>query len=371
MSDKTSRTRGPPDLPGPGRDDRRRGRPGAQSGGGDPGGDGADRGDAGEGGERAGGGAAQTGFTTRLAQYAAALRYEDIPAEVKLRIKNTIIDTVAVILYGGQLPWSQMVIAHAKRTGPGGKSAILGGGGVKVQAPSAALAHGTMAHAFELDNLTDPNSGSHPGAAMFSSGLAVAQERGLSGRDLMLAMTAGAEVMIRIGLAAKGSLEPRGFHAPGTTGPFGGAVTVRQADAVRPDEDDQRARHRGLAVGRAARVRAFQRRRHGEEAASRSRGGIGRAGGEPRGRRIRRALDRDRRRSGLSRGVRHRARFQRADEGLGPRLRQHVHHDEALRLPRDGAPAGRRHARSHQRAQIHAGGRRNRSRSPATSAWRR
>jgi 2-methylcitrate dehydratase PrpD len=166
-----------------------------------------------------------TGITTRLAQYASALRYEEIPADVKLRVKNTIIDTVAVILYGGQLPWSKTVIAHAQRTGPNGKSAILGGGRVSVQAPSAALAHGTMAHAFELDNLTDPNSGSHPGAAMFSSGLAIAQERGLSGRDLMLAMTAGGEVMIRVGLAAKGSLEPRGFHAPGTTGPFGGAIT--------------------------------------------------------------------------------------------------------------------------------------------------
>ena len=75
------------------------------------------------------------GYTIRLAQYASQLRYEDIPAEVKLRIKNTIIDTVAVILYGGQLPWSKTVIAHAKRTGPNGKSAILGGAGVKVQAP--------------------------------------------------------------------------------------------------------------------------------------------------------------------------------------------------------------------------------------------
>ena len=90
--------------------------------------------------------AAQTGLTTRLAQYATALRYDEIPAEVKLRVKNTVIDTVAVILYGGQLPWSQKVIAHAKHSGPGGKSAILGGGGVNVQAPSAALAHGTMAH---------------------------------------------------------------------------------------------------------------------------------------------------------------------------------------------------------------------------------
>ena len=177
-----------------------------------------------------------SGYTTKLAQYAATLRYEDIPAEVKQRIKNCITDTVAVILYGGKLPWSEMIIAHAKRTGPGGKSAILGIGNVKVQAPSAALAHGAMAHAFELDNLTSPDSGSHPGAAMFSAGLAIAQDRGLSGRELIGAMTSGAEVMIRIGHAAKGTLEPRGFHAPGTTGPFGGAVTggkLLQFDATK------------------------------------------------------------------------------------------------------------------------------------------
>jgi hypothetical protein len=113
----------------------------------------------------------ESGYTPKLAAYAAGLRYEEIPAEVKQRIKDCITDTVAVILYGGKLPWSQMVIAHAKRTGPNGKSHILGTGGVMVQAPSAALAHGAMTHAFELDNLTDPDSGSHPGAAMFSSGL--------------------------------------------------------------------------------------------------------------------------------------------------------------------------------------------------------
>jgi 2-methylcitrate dehydratase PrpD len=116
----------------------------------------------------------ESGYTPKLAAYAAALRYEEIPTEVKQRIKDCITDTVAVILYGGKLPWSQMVIAHAKRTGPNGKSHILGTGGVMVQAPSAALAHGAMTHAFELDNLTDPDSGSHPGASMFSSGLAVA-----------------------------------------------------------------------------------------------------------------------------------------------------------------------------------------------------
>jgi 2-methylcitrate dehydratase PrpD len=168
----------------------------------------------------------ESGYTPKLGAYAAGLHYDEVPAEVRQRIKDCITDTVAVILYGGKLPWSRIVIAHAARTGPGGKSHILGTGGMMVQAPSAALAHGAMTHAFELDNLTDPDSGSHPGASMFSSGLAVAQERGAGGRDLIAAMTAGAEVMIRIGRAAKGTIEPRGFHAPGTTGPFGGAVTV-------------------------------------------------------------------------------------------------------------------------------------------------
>src|SRR5436190_22264220 len=66
----------------------------------------------------------ESGYTPKLAAYAAALRYEAIPGEVKQRVKDCITDTVAVILYGGQLPWSRIVIAHAKRTGPNGKSHI-------------------------------------------------------------------------------------------------------------------------------------------------------------------------------------------------------------------------------------------------------
>src|SRR5438067_728475 len=166
--------------------------------------------------------ASGAGYTVRLAEYASQLRYDDIPTPVIRRIKDCITDSVAAILYGGKLPWSRIVIAHAQRTGPGGKSHILGTGGAAVQAPSAALAHGAMAHAFELDNLTDPDSGSHPGATMFSAGLAVAQESGGSGRDLIAAMTAGGEAMFRIGSATKQTTEPRGFQEPGTTGPLGG-----------------------------------------------------------------------------------------------------------------------------------------------------
>src|SRR5437764_465817 len=159
--------------------------------------------------------------TVQLAEYAAACRYEDIPADVRERAKQCIADTVAAIIFGYDLPWSRMIVAFAETNSAGGKSRILGPGAARVHAPAAALANGALAHAFEMDNLTWPNTGVHPGATLLPPGLAVAQERGVGGRDLIAAVVAGAEVLIRIGRATHHSNETRGFHAPGTTGPFG------------------------------------------------------------------------------------------------------------------------------------------------------
>jgi 2-methylcitrate dehydratase PrpD len=168
--------------------------------------------------------------TVRLAEYAAALRYADLPAEVVRRAKDCIVDTVAAIICGSALPWSRIVIRYAERTGPGGTSHILGSGST-VQANAAALANGALAHAFELDSLTRPGAGAHPGATVLPPALAIAQEQGQGeygsgGRDLIAAFVAGNEVMIRIGRATGHTNEARGFHAPGTTGPFGAAVAA-------------------------------------------------------------------------------------------------------------------------------------------------
>ena len=162
--------------------------------------------------------------TVRLARYAAALRYQDLPAEIIRRAKECIADTVAAVICGAALPWSRIVIAYAGRTGPGGKSHILGSDRPAVQAPSAALANGALAHAFELDSLTRPGAGVHPGATLVPPALAIAQQQGLGGRALIAACVAGCEVMVRIGRATGHTNEQRGFHAPGNTGPFGGAI---------------------------------------------------------------------------------------------------------------------------------------------------
>jgi 2-methylcitrate dehydratase PrpD len=164
--------------------------------------------------------------TQRLAEYASSLRYEDLPGDVVQRAKDCIADTVAAIAFGADLPWSRIVSNYAGKRGAGGKSRLLAPGGVRLTAPMAAFANGALAHAFEMDNLTWPNTGVHPGATMCTPALAVAQERGIGGRELITAVVAGAEMMIRVGRATKHNNEGRGFHAPGTTGPFGGAAAV-------------------------------------------------------------------------------------------------------------------------------------------------
>jgi 2-methylcitrate dehydratase PrpD len=165
--------------------------------------------------------------TVELARYAAELRFEDLPPEVVQRAKDCVIDTAAAVIYGNTIPWSRILVGYAQRMGPGGKSRILGADSPAVQPALAALANGTLSHAFELDNVvTNPSAGVHGGATLLPPGLAMAQEAGGSGRDLLAAVVAGAEVMIRIGWATKHTNEVNGFHAPGTTGPFGAAVAA-------------------------------------------------------------------------------------------------------------------------------------------------
>src|SRR3954467_5593723 len=160
----------------------------------------------------------------QLAEYAAGLAYRDIPGPVIQRAKDAIADTIAAIAFGAHLPWSRIIVGYAEKRGAGGKSRVFAPGGAKLQAPAAAFANGSLAHAFEMDNLTWPNTGVHPGATMCMPALAVAQERGIGGRELIAAVVAGSEVMIRIGRATRHNNEGRGFHAPGTTGPFGAAA---------------------------------------------------------------------------------------------------------------------------------------------------
>ena len=160
-----------------------------------------------------------------LAEFAVGLRYEVIPNAVIDRAKTCIIDTVGAMTFGADLPWSRVIIEYVQRTSAPGKGSLVGTEH-KARGQLAALANGVLAHAFELDSLCDPSVGVHPGASLIAPGIPVAQAQGRSGKELLTAFVAGFENMYRIGDAARHSSEKIGFHAPGLTGVFGGAVVT-------------------------------------------------------------------------------------------------------------------------------------------------
>jgi 2-methylcitrate dehydratase PrpD len=173
------------------------------------------------------------GETKALAEFAAGLRYEDIPAPAIAIAKACIIDTVGVVLFGSTMPWSRIVDDYVQHVGSG-RSSILNAGFRRTSAPGAAFANGAFAHAFEFDNLRQPSTGVHPGATVLTSALAAAEEAQASGKELITAFVAGLECMFRFALAAKSSSEKLGFHAPGITGVVGSAVAASKIMKLSP-----------------------------------------------------------------------------------------------------------------------------------------
>jgi 2-methylcitrate dehydratase PrpD len=164
--------------------------------------------------------------TSILGEYGVGLQFEDIPSDVVDRAKLTIADVIGVMTFGSTRPSGGIATTYAERYGMPGDSRVIKPGGTGVDAGMAALANGVLAHSFELDGATRPPVGVHPSATIFPAALAVAQQEDVSGAELIAAFVAGSEIAIRIGRATGRSNERRGFHSPGTTGPFGAAIAA-------------------------------------------------------------------------------------------------------------------------------------------------
>ena len=166
--------------------------------------------------------------TLRLAEFAAELRYEDLPRPVIEAAKVYILDNLASGLVGSGTPWAQMVMGLARESAPTGPCSLFAQR--ETTSPAyAALVNGTMIGGFECDHALVEGS-CHPSAAVFPAILAVAERDHLDGATFLVAMAAGYEVMCRVGLAATRAVEDqRGFHGPGTNAPFGGAAGAGRA----------------------------------------------------------------------------------------------------------------------------------------------
>jgi 2-methylcitrate dehydratase PrpD len=105
---------------------------------------------------------------------------------------------------------------------PAAQATVLGRAD-RVDMASAALVNGITSHTFDFDD-THLKTIIHPAGPVASAVLALAEQRGASGRDVIDALVLGIDVACRIGNTMYPDHYDRGWHITGSTGMLGAAA---------------------------------------------------------------------------------------------------------------------------------------------------
>jgi 2-methylcitrate dehydratase PrpD len=134
--------------------------------------------------------------TRDLASYIAGAIDRALPADVTAKTRQHLLDTLAAMLSGSRLKPGELAAAYVDRLG-GRPEATVIGTPIVTSAVNAALANGMMGHADETD---DSHLGGrfHPGCGIVPAALAISEQAGLGGSDLIRAVALGYDVGARI-----------------------------------------------------------------------------------------------------------------------------------------------------------------------------
>lgn len=191
-----------------------------------------------------------TAETRTLAQFAANLSYDKIPAEVSERTCMLILDHVGIALRARNAADLRQSMSKALECLGliQGEATVIGDAGGYTPG-AAALFNGNLGHALDFDD-THARASLHSGAPIIPAAMAAAEMRGASGKDVITGIVAGFEVQTRLSLA----LGPtdhytRGFHPTATCGVFGAAAAAGRVLGL---DTDQMVSAYGLCGSQAA-----------------------------------------------------------------------------------------------------------------------
>jgi 2-methylcitrate dehydratase PrpD len=130
------------------------------------------------------------------AQFIATVTWESLPELVQEKVRMCLVDSLGAMLAGTLARISQIGAEYAAITWPGDQATILLHA-KRASAIGAAFANGCAANAIDVDDSARYAYG-HAGAQIFTTALAVAEARGLSGAQLLTGMVVGYEVAHRV-----------------------------------------------------------------------------------------------------------------------------------------------------------------------------
>jgi 2-methylcitrate dehydratase PrpD len=192
------------------------------------------------------------GATSAIVEFAGGLRFDALTDEVRHYARRHLLDTVGVMIAGagGDVATRAETVLAAVR--PAGHIPVPGRAR-RADLLDAPFLGGTAAHGIELDDGYRQGS-VHPGCTVVPAVLAVAYERGLSGKAVIEAVVTGYETAISIARACHPDLRQRGFHPTAACAVFGAAMATGK---LRGLSARQLADALGIAASSAAGLFAF------------------------------------------------------------------------------------------------------------------
>lgn len=164
-------------------------------------------------------------IVTGLARYASGLSYDRLPAEVVEKAKVCILDVLGIAAGGSGSENAQVALRTARRLSSPGKATVWMSG-ERMQAIDVVLPNSVAAHCILQDDWLQV-SHSHIGAAVVPTAIAMAEETGRGGKELITAVVAGYDVEDRAGSLSVPAFT-RGFRASSVYAYFGAtAVAAR------------------------------------------------------------------------------------------------------------------------------------------------
>jgi 2-methylcitrate dehydratase PrpD len=185
-----------------------------------------------------------------IASFVAGFPAGSIAPAALERAKLALIDFTGVAIAGSVEPVAKIIANHIARSARGNATVI--GTAIRASAADAALANAVAGHALDFD---DSNFvlGGHPSVTLLPALLAVGEERGRGGRDILDAYVIGFEVMMKFARAVNFEHYEKGWHPTATLGTFGATAAVARLLRL-PDGVIQHAL--GLAASMASGVKA-------------------------------------------------------------------------------------------------------------------
>src|ERR1700755_915628 len=138
-----------------------------------------------------------------LSTFMSAARTRPLPEDVAEQAKYHLLDTLAAIVSGSELPPGQAAQPYVPEHSGSGPTTVVA---TALAAPpiDAALANGVMAHADETDD-SHNESRSHPGCSVVPAALAAGEAYSVDGDVLLRAVTLGYDIGPRVVMAMGGA----------------------------------------------------------------------------------------------------------------------------------------------------------------------